>query len=425
MGRDLPKIILLTDKADHASSDLRGMVPMAVLEKARLAYVGVHSIHEVISGDPKAVDPGNPDSHIRRFVRDVGLCDIIVIPQTTSIAWGNFIPLWQKEGKVVVMDTDDDIRYVSPLSPCYATRGTQEVWATMMMSDGEKKRVPLWSDGAPPANVQPFAPVSATKAPSVKFSIAANKQFQKLFLGALASADAVTCPTERYAETIRKEINPSVFTLPNCLDLEVWKPGRFPKEARPGFRIAWHGGDSHRMDVMPAAEGLGKFLETHPDATFVLIGANLSEWLSCVPPNQLEYWDWGSYDSHPWRLMALGLDLGLCPVVDHRFNDAKSPLKWTEFGACGVPSICSGNPPYSDAVRDGEDGLLVRNEPSAWLEALSRVYADDALRRRLGDAARARVEAEFDIHKMAVRWYEVYSDLIERRNVRRVAVEVA
>lgn len=402
------------------------MVPLAVMEQARLAVVGVHTIHEVINEkDPSKVDPEEPNSRIREFARDINLCDLILIPQTTSLAWGKFVPLWQKEGKVVVMDTDDDIRYVSPLSPAYASRGTEEVYAKVTLTDGTVKRVPLWKDGQVEGDVGQFGDgTKPAKAPSVKFSLADNRTFQKMYLDAMRQVDAVTCPTQRYAETLRREINPNAFCLPNCLDMELYKPGKHPGRDK-GFRIGWHGGDSHRIDVMPAAEAVGAFLEKHPDATFVLVGANLKEWLMHVPPDQLEYWDWGSYDAHPWRLQGLALDVGLCPVINHKFNDAKSPLKWEEFGACGVPSICSKNPPYSDAVRHEEDGLLVEHTAQEWEKGLEWLYANPVERARLGVNVRKRIEQDFDIYQKAVEWDSLYRRLLDEKRSKTIITEAA
>jgi glycosyltransferase involved in cell wall biosynthesis len=42
-------------------------------------------------------------------------------------------------------------------------------------------------------------------------------------------------------------------------------------------------------------------------------------------------------------------------------------------------------------------------EPEAWVEALRRLAADDALAERLRAAARRWVEAEFDAHRNAAR----------------------
>jgi glycosyltransferase involved in cell wall biosynthesis len=56
----------------------------------------------------------------------------------------------------------------------------------------------------------------------------------------------------------------------------------------------------------------------------------------------------------------------------------------------------------TSAVRDGETGIVVRaGDPAALASALSRMAAAPALRRRLGAAARAAVEREFDARSCA------------------------
>ncbi len=61
---------------------------------------------------------------------------------------------------------------------------------------------------------------------------------------------------------------------------------------------------------------------------------------------------------------------------------------------CCIGSNISGIP---ELFRDGENGLLVPPEnPAALATALLRAMRDPALRARLGDAAEARVRAEFD-----------------------------
>jgi len=56
----------------------------------------------------------------------------------------------------------------------------------------------------------------------------------------------------------------------------------------------------------------------------------------------------------------------------------------------------------TSAIRDGENGIVVPSGDAAALaSALSRVAAQPALRRRLGDTARAAVEREFDAGRCA------------------------
>lgn len=72
-----------------------------------------------------------------------------------------------------------------------------------------------------------------------------------------------------------------------------------------------------------------------------------------------------------------------------------SPMKLFEYMAHGKPLVCSDFPVMREIVQDGENGLLVAAEDlDAWSTALTRL-ADPQLRARLGQNARARLEAEF------------------------------
>ena len=65
------------------------------------------------------------------------------------------------------------------------------------------------------------------------------------------------------------------------------------------------------------------------------------------------------------------------------------PVVSTTIGA--IPEI----------VDDGIDGLLVPpNDAEALAAALERLVREPALRRRLGEAARTKVESRFDMDRM-------------------------
>jgi glycosyltransferase involved in cell wall biosynthesis len=63
----------------------------------------------------------------------------------------------------------------------------------------------------------------------------------------------------------------------------------------------------------------------------------------------------------------------------------------TEAAACGTPAVASRIPGHEDAVRHEETGLLADDAPG-FAAALQRLLTDDALRTRLGAAARERAE---------------------------------
>jgi glycosyltransferase involved in cell wall biosynthesis len=91
------------------------------------------------------------------------------------------------------------------------------------------------------------------------------------------------------------------------------------------------------------------------------------------------------------------------------------PMSVLEAMAAGLPVIASAVGGVPEAVRDGETGALVPPRDSAALaRALRRLVADPALRERLGDAGRRRVEEEFSLARFEREHLELY-----RKRVRR------
>src|SRR5207253_2830006 len=86
-------------------------------------------------------------------------------------------------------------------------------------------------------------------------------------------------------------------------------------------------------------------------------------------------------------------DVFLHPAVTEGIPNAV-----VEAMACAVPVVatrCGGVP---EAVTDGVEGFVVPpRDPEALTQALVRLAQDPALRRRMGDAGRARVLPELTV----------------------------
>ena len=84
------------------------------------------------------------------------------------------------------------------------------------------------------------------------------------------------------------------------------------------------------------------------------------------------------------------------------------PLIGTNIG--GIPEI----------IAHEKTGILIEpRNPEQLAEQINRLLADEALRNRLGNAARKRIEEEFSWSVIAERTLEVYEKVMEKRNTRR------
>jgi len=86
-------------------------------------------------------------------------------------------------------------------------------------------------------------------------------------------------------------------------------------------------------------------------------------------------------------------------------------LVYLEANLCGLPVVAGDSGGVSDAVVDGETGLLVNPEnPAAIASAVIRLLSDSDLATQLGAAGRARVLEEFTWERVAVRCHRALTD---------------
>jgi glycosyltransferase involved in cell wall biosynthesis len=87
-----------------------------------------------------------------------------------------------------------------------------------------------------------------------------------------------------------------------------------------------------------------------------------------------------------------------------------------EAMACEVPVVVTDVGGTGEAVRHGIDGFLVPpRDPGAAATALERLWREPDLRARMGQAARARVEAEFTAERLTQEWAELYEQVVSGR----------
>lgn len=109
----------------------------------------------------------------------------------------------------------------------------------------------------------------------------------------------------------------------------------------------------------------------------------------------------------PWspeiELPALhDMDVGLMPLEDIEFARGKCALKALQYSGVGVPAVVSDVGVNREAVIDGETGYVVRTDEQ-WLEALTRLLEDRAMRLQMGRAGRAHVAKHFSAEVWAPR----------------------
>ena len=184
--------------------------------------------------------------------------------------------------------------------------------------------------------------------------------------------------------------NSRVFLLPSAVDPDTYRPVDRPANAE--FTVGWVGSPSTEVFLGELVEPLRRLAAEKPFRLLVMGGAFPHR----IPGAKVETRTWS-------RRTEVGLihslDAGLMPLPDNEWSWGKCGFKLITYMACGIPVVASEVGANKEIV-DEESGFLVYT-PEEWVEALRRLRDDSGLRRRMGEAGRRKVCAEYSLQAAA------------------------
>jgi glycosyltransferase involved in cell wall biosynthesis len=186
---------------------------------------------------------------------------------------------------------------------------------------------------------------------------------------------------------------PGVSIIPTPVDTAVYLPA--PKPDSPVVRLGWIGSRStvgYLNEIIPSIEAV---VAARPNVTLAVIAD--------VPPPERPFINFVPWREESEPAAVAAFDIGLMPLPDNPWTRGKCGFKLLLYGACGLPSVASPVGANKEIIADGETGLLA-STPSEWTSALTRLIDDAALRRRLGAAARLRIDAQYSSRVVIPQW---------------------
>lgn len=113
----------------------------------------------------------------------------------------------------------------------------------------------------------------------------------------------------------------------------------------------------------------------------------------------------GAFDNLDDVLAAV--DVHISPAID-----TGTGFSLLSAMAAGLPIVATDLPGHQEFVAHGRQGLLTPAEDAAALGgAISQLFADEPMRAALGQAARARVQADFTLESMVDRFWNLCVDV--------------
>jgi colanic acid/amylovoran biosynthesis glycosyltransferase len=102
-------------------------------------------------------------------------------------------------------------------------------------------------------------------------------------------------------------------------------------------------------------------------------------------------------------------------VLLHPSLSEGMPTVMLEAMACALPVVVTDVGGVREAVTDGVEGIVVPSrDPRALAAALERLRRDPALGRRMGEAGRRRVQADFTLQRQLDQFEDFYLRLVRR-----------
>jgi hypothetical protein len=228
-------------------------------------------------------------------------------------------------------------------------------------------------------------------------------------LKACALADLVTVTTPALAR--RYAPHGRVAILPNCVPEAVLY---LPRDS-DGRTVGWGGwAGSHPGDLEITRGGVADAVD-RADARFHVVGPAdyVAErlGLSCEPTATGPLMNVAGYEFE----RALGaLDVGIVPLADTTFNQAKSTLKGLQYAARGVAFVASPVAEYQRLAGDGI-GVTAGWRSRSWRGRILELLTDDHRRNELAAQAKALVAERHTYEGNAWRWAEAWSEALARR----------
>jgi hypothetical protein len=205
----------------------------------------------------------------------------------------------------------------------------------------------------------------------------------------------------------------------NLVDTTLCRPPApdWPRDPRTTF--GYIGTPTHAEDFRPLVEPLRALLLERPDTLRAVFIGYVPAELDRLP-NTTFLGLYRTYQNAAHALTRAGVDVGLAPLANHEFNRAKSAMKYLEYGACRIPCLFSDVEPYRPFVRDGENGILVRDHtPEAWGAALRRAADRPDEVARMGARAFEDVTRNHSVEARLDDFLTLYRGAIEAGAVER------
>lgn len=234
---------------------------------------------------------------------------------------------------------------------------------------------------------------------------------QMAALACMKLADVVVVTTTALQERLGQLLGRDPVVIPNAIDLDDgWLPTEKTGSPDGMQRIFWQGSNTHDEDWGECFAAVSQVMKERNNVRLVLLGflPTMVRKSMDVPwfKNRVEHLGPMAPEAYFRLIKHIRGEVGLAPICQNPFNEAKSPIKWIENSMIGMPTVASDVRAYSEVIEHESNGFLC-STIEEWKNAIDTCLDNEKTRKRLTGNSRQKIRQEFDIKSVSKTWKQL------------------
>jgi glycosyltransferase involved in cell wall biosynthesis len=198
--------------------------------------------------------------------------------------------------------------------------------------------------------------------------------------------------------------NANTIVIPTAVNTSWYRPHSSRTEG--DLMMGWTGTSGNFPFLYAIEEALMRVFQSCRRAKLLVV-ADRPPCFRLLPASHIEFESW----TPRTELAAFArMSIGLMPLADNDWCNGKCSYKMLCYMAAGLPVVVTGAGMNREVLAMGEVGISAGSERE-WVEALTTLLQDPALRRRMGSTGRKVIEQHFSLQRLAQRYALLFQTL--------------
>lgn len=216
-------------------------------------------------------------------------------------------------------------------------------------------------------------------------------------------ADGIITST-KFLEERMKRYNKNVYRVPNSLDHKSFIYRLDNAGVKP--TIGWVGMMMWRVEDLKCVSGPIKTVVQKHDLNFHHSGIMLDKpmWIAdALGIEESRVTGFSGARPQYYGHIFMPIDIGIVPLTNNQFNEAKSSLKGMEYALSGIPFVASDTQEYRDLAEEGAGRIAKTNKD--WLKHLNKLI-DPEVREEDRQKNFSVVANKYNVNLVKYKWSE-------------------